>query len=314
MINQTFTAIRFYRGPRAFACLRHSIVLLVLLSGFVVSFSAHAADWRNLWSTPEQRALQQIQEGEFEALANDAPSNHWQGLGAYKQKQFDAAAKAFAATRADEQTSAVYTRSLYNEATAQVQNAQYEEAIALYDTLLAEQPDHQSALHNRAIAEQLLQLDQESQQQQSGEDSSQQNQQEQDEKQPQEGESNQDEAQSEQSSKESQDSQQSDQQKAQDGQSSEAESEEQRAAEEAAAKAALEAERQAQQQLSDEGEEPDAADEENIAAVESMSEREQANEQWLKQIVDDPAGLLQRKLQNSHSIEFPEVNNSAKPW
>jgi len=45
-----------------------------------------------------------------------------------------------------------------------------------------------------------------------------------------------------------------------------------------------------------------------------LTEREQANEQWLRQIPDDPAGLLQRKIQNRHLTDFPKVIDSDKPW
>jgi len=45
-----------------------------------------------------------------------------------------------------------------------------------------------------------------------------------------------------------------------------------------------------------------------------LTEQQQATEQWLRQIPDDPAGLLQRKLQNRHMTDYPEVRDSAKPW
>jgi len=38
-----------------------------------------------------------------------------------------------------------------------------------------------------------------------------------------------------------------------------------------------------------------------------MTEREQATEQWLRQIPDDPDGLLRRKLLQNHRSEYPNV-------
>lgn len=55
---------------------------------------------------------------------------------------------------------------------------------------------------------------------------------------------------------------------------------------------------------------PDGAD----AAPRTPSEREQATEQWLRQIADDPAGLLRRRLEQSHRIDYPEVRESDEPW
>ena len=47
---------------------------------------------------------------------------------------------------------------------------------------------------------------------------------------------------------------------------------------------------------------------------EPLTESEQATEQWLRRIPDDPAGLLRRKLEQSHRIEYPEVRNAQEPW
>ena len=45
-----------------------------------------------------------------------------------------------------------------------------------------------------------------------------------------------------------------------------------------------------------------------------LSEGEQATEQLLRRIPDDPAGLLRRKLEQSHRSEYPEVRDAREPW
>jgi len=60
--------------------------------------------------------------------------------------------------------------------------------------------------------------------------------------------------------------------------------------------------------------EQQAEDDASAGSNKQLTEQEQATEQWLRQIPDDPAGLLQRKLQNRHMTDYPEVRDSAKPW
>ncbi len=317
------------------AYFKHSTRALCLAMLCVFSSQAYANTWQNFWSTPEQRARQQFENGDYEKLAEDAPSKHWKGAADYKLEKYDNAAEAFAQEREGVLNAAaendatknaanngvtgnynndVVNRSLYNEATAQVRNGNYAEAIELYDQLLEAQTEDKSALHdktahNRAIAEQLLQLEQQQQQQQSGEG---QDQKSSDENQPQDceqGESG-EQQQGEQQQEGEQQSDEQGQQGQEDAQQAEQQqSEDERLAEEAAVRAALEGE----QALQQEQEQPQSGSD-DIASVETMTEREQANEQWLKQIPDDPAGLLRRKLENSHRSEFPEVNSSANPW
>jgi len=47
---------------------------------------------------------------------------------------------------------------------------------------------------------------------------------------------------------------------------------------------------------------------------EPLSEQQQAIEQWLRQIPDDPAGLLRNKLEQSHRLEYPGVQSSDERW
>ena len=80
---------------------------------------------------------------------------------------------------------------------------------------------------------------------------------------------------------------------------------------EAAARAALEAEELLNAEA-EEDEEPSgsAAQESNLP----LTEQQQATEQWLRQIPDDPAGLLRNKLLQSHQLEYPGVQSSEERW
>ncbi len=45
-----------------------------------------------------------------------------------------------------------------------------------------------------------------------------------------------------------------------------------------------------------------------------LSEDQQATEQWLRRIPDDPAGLLRRKLIQTHRNLYPEIKSGSQAW
>ena len=48
--------------------------------------------------------------------------------------------------------------------------------------------------------------------------------------------------------------------------------------------------------------------------VQPLGEREQASEELLRRIADDPAGLLRQKIFLNHRIEYPEVEDAVRDW
>jgi Ca-activated chloride channel family protein len=87
--------------------------------------------------------------------------------------------------------------------------------------------------------------------------------------------------------------------------------EEQAAAEDA--RKALAAE--ARQQASPGDESKESASQGGVESMQRpLTESEQATEQLLRRIPDDPAGLLRRKLEQSHRSEYPEVRDADEPW
>jgi len=291
--------------------------LLLLLVLCINSTPAHAFEWADLWSSAEQRALKKLEQQQYDELIEQAPDANWRALGEYRKGEFAAAAKSFAEQRAlaeESGSSDVINRASYNQANAHVRNAEYQQAIDLYEDVLGNNPQHENARHNREIAQQLLELQQEQQQEQQ-EQQQQQNSDDQDEQQDSSDSNDQQDQQDgeqqsgdEQSDEESQDRNN----ESQDSQSqSDEQADETQDAEEAAeAAAAMQAEQQRALDESDARQVEANAD----AQAEPLTEREQANEQWLRQIPDDPAGLLERKIQNRHLTDFPKVKDSDEPW
>jgi Ca-activated chloride channel family protein len=149
-------------------------------------------------------------------------------------------------------------RGLYNQGNALARLGRYPEAIERYEQVLQENPQQQEAAFNKALVEKLM----EQQNQQEQAEQEQQNQQQQ------------------QQSQESQSSD-SDEQQEQDQQESEEQESEQQPEE--------------SEQQSDE-ETPEQSETEEDSA--QRDEKQEALEQWLRRVPDDPGGLLRRKFQH----------------
>ncbi|MFK7852976.1 MAG: hypothetical protein AB8B79_02640 [Granulosicoccus sp.] len=298
--------------------MKRALILVIVLS----SFSHIAiADWTNFWSTPEQRAKKAFESGDHETLLDQAPDENWKGLGQFQSGDYDAASKTF--SKMDT------SQALYNQAVSDVMSGRYQEALANFDTLLADDPEFTDAAHNREIVQQLIELQEQQQQQQQpqqgeqgdgSEQSQDQGEQQQDQQQSQDGQQGQQSDESSQGDEQSQQQgseQNSEQSPGNDGnQESDSENgETQTDAEQAAedARQALAAEAQQGEQNEDTGTEQSEAT--GVSEEERpLTESEQATEQWLRRIPDDPAGLLRRKLEQSHRNEFPEVRDAIDAW
>lgn len=154
------------------------------------------------------------------------------------------------------------TTSRYNEANSLARLGDYEGAIERYNQVLAVQPDHEDALFNKDLVERLQQEKQDAQQEQE------QNQQSQANNDSSESEQSDQQEQQEQSEQQ-QESDQSEQQQQQDESQSDEENDQEGS----------------EQQMAQ------AEDDEN-----ARDEKQEALEQWLRRVPDDPGGLLRRKF------------------
>lgn len=300
--------------------------LLLLASLFTAPYGSQAyAEWADWWLTPEQQAKSALESDDVERLKSVAPDAAWQGVAEHEAGDFEAAAKTFNGTAQQQQiegNSEAANRALFNQGVSEVRAGQYDNAVQTFDQVLEQDPQFTDAEHNRDIAQQLIeQQQQQEQERQEGEGEGE------EDASPEEGEQQSsddsgepsDESQSadqedsgEPAEPEQSDSDQEPGESDEDG-DQEPDSQAQMDADEQAAQDALEAEAQAANQ---DDELTDAeAQEANAAPVEQpMSESDQATEQWLRRIPDDPAGLLRRKLEQSHRTEYPQVRQSGEPW
>jgi Ca-activated chloride channel family protein len=140
--------------PFALLAFRRGAMLIVFLAILTQPEHSYALDWQHPWKTADQQAMQRFQEAPAEA-ADMFRDPMWRGSAHYRAGNYAAAADAFA-----ERDSA---DAHYNRGNALAKAGKLDEALKAYDQALQRQPDMADAKANKALVEQLTE-----QQQQSG--------------------------------------------------------------------------------------------------------------------------------------------------
>lgn len=286
--------------PLAAMAFRKGYVLVALLFvGVPWGNEAQAFTWDDLWRTKDQQAQQLLEEGAAAEAAEVFENDDWRAVAQYRAGAYQQSA----ATFADQED----TRSLYNLGNAMARQGEFETAIDAYEQVLEIDPDNEDAAFNRDLIKQL----QEQQQQQQSESDQQESSEQQGD-----GEESDSQSESQEQSADSQsqsdseseegDGSQRDEQQASDEDLEALQEELRRAAEEAA-----EQEQQMAQQMTPE----------ELEALRREQEQEQAMEQWLRRIPNDPGGLLRRKFryQYQKTGKDQDGNNTwpddeVQPW
>ena len=270
---------------------------------------SYAFEWQDLWLTPNQQAAKAIEQQDSETAAKLFEDQRWKGSALYRQENYEQAAQHFANFNDPD--------SHYNRANALARAGQLQEALDAYDEALKQAPSHEDALFNRNIVEKLLQQQQQSQNSDSNENQEGNQSQQQDSQQQRGNQNNSEQNQSQQSQQQS-DSQKSQQQQSQQTQNEQGNEEEQQAQSTAEENNQEQGEEQTQQQLAQE--EQESEEQQQGRSPESITqanlENQQAVEQWLRRIPDDPGGLLRRKFIREHQKERanPSANVNEQPW
>ena len=263
---------------------RRGALSVLLTAPLLWSAPAEAQLAQNLWQTPDQQGAQAAAEGNHEKAAALFENRDWRGVSQYKAGQWTEATKSFEANNT--------ANSWYNRGNSLAQAGQYENAIAAYDQSLNLEPDQADALKNRDIVRQLLeQQNQESEQDQQSQNESGNQEQQSDQQNDQSGDSEASDDQNDQQSSEnsnssedsngSPDSSDSPQENSPSGEPSEQEQQGD----------------ETPTELSDEQRERLAEQtRQQMGKFDEGLEKQQALEQWMRRVPDDPGGLLQRKF------------------
>ena len=280
--------------PLAAMAFRRGWVLLVALAILPLSQPAEASIWDDIWMTRDQQAQRKLQQGEAADAVELFESPDWRAVAQYRAEDYAESAAAFAENED--------TQSLYNLGNALARQGELESAIDAYEQVLEIDPDDADAEYNRDLLAQLLEQQQQEQEQQQ-------------ESSDQEGEGEQSESDGE--SQESSESESGSEGEPQEGDSQrdeqEASQEDLDALQEELQRAAEEAQQNEEmvQQLT----------QEELEALRREQEQQQAMEQWLRRIPNDPGGLLRRKFryQYQKTGKDQDGNNTwpddeVQPW
>ncbi|TXL01995.1 hypothetical protein BMR02_00020 [Methylococcaceae bacterium HT1] len=251
--------------------------------------NSYAFEWQDLWQTKEQQAQQQYIDGNYQQAAEQFSDPAWRAAAQYK-----------ANTKvAEEETlpQATTDTGFYNQGNVLAKSGQLEKSIESYEQALKLNPDNQDAQYNKELVEKELKK----QQQQQNQDNKDQNKDQSDKQQNEQGEQSEgDPEQQDQDGEQSENSQEQQEPENNDQQDSKPEQENDQEAEKKSSESNKPEEEQA---------ESTQASEEDI----QDSEQQQANEQWLKRIPDDPSGLLKRKFKYQYGRQ-QQRKNSAQQW
>ena len=290
--------------PLGALAFRHGGLLVLLLVLFPLPRPAGALEWAELWSKPDLSAAQAFERERYDEAAEQFQDEAWRAAAWYRAGKYEEALRAWQHVDTVD--------GWYNRGNALAKLQRYPEAIEAYAKALERDPQHADAKYNKELLENALKKKEQKQQRKSksGQDP-------QDGGQPEKQRSNEgqdtekdgEQAQDEGDQNERPEEQPEEPQTADHAQPKDHAQGQDVAAEKTPQdeKAAGEASRADEPDASGEtGDEQAAAPRargepgtgETDAAPDPMARKEaqQANEQWLRRIPDDPAGLLKRKF------------------
>ena len=303
------------QGPWLVLCLL-PLAALLFRRGYVLGLllllpmtdTAHALDWEQLWLRKDQQGQRAMVAQDYTGAVELFDDPAWKAAAQHRAGDYQGAVDSLT-PRDDAQSS-------YNRGNALARLGRYPEAIAAYQHTLAEQPEHADAKFNKELLEQALKQQQQQQQQQ------------------QQGEQEQD-AQQDQQQDQQQPPQQPHQQEAGDdgeqqteGAEQQAENEElqqpqqprQEPAGQNEASASNQEQQEQQEQQQERRQQGEQARQQNAeqalaqAAEQKTAEQQQATEQWLRRIPDDPSALLRRKFRYQYQQREYEESRDDQTW
>ncbi len=282
--------------PLAALAFRRGWLMVIAIALLPLPDTAEASLWDELWLNKNQQAQKLLEDGDPAAAAQLFDNDEWQAVSRYRAGDYMGSAAQFA-ERAD-------PRSLYNLGNALAMQGEFESAIDAYEQVLEADPDDADAAYNRDLLKAALEQQREQQGAEQQSSSA-------------EGEAG-------ENSEQPPDANQqagndaptdADAEEGEPGDRPDAEGSEQEldALEEELRRAREEADRgeRSEQQLT----------ESELAELRRAQAEQQAMEQWLRRIPNDPGGLLRRKFRYQYQRMGKDQDgnnlwpdNEAQPW
>jgi len=277
---------------------RKGWVFVFLLTIMPIDNSVYALDWNDLWKTRDQQGKEAMESGDYDKAIELFEDSEWLAAAHYKAGNYRQSANGYN-NNSD-------IDHLYNHANSLAKIGQFEEAIENYEQVIAEEPNAEDALYNLNLLKDLLSENQSSEENND------------------DGQSSEEASTGEQSQQQNGDeSEQSDN----EGNSKTGDSDDESDAnpnqklsnEEDIEAIEKELERAAEENSNQEPQQEDN----NESGIEGRmaQEQQQAMEQWLRRIPDDPGGLLRRKFRYQYQRQGIDQdgnqiwpNEGAQPW
>ena len=277
---------------------RKGWVFVFLLTIMPIDNSVYALDWNDLWKTRDQQAKEAMESGDYDKAIELFEDSEWLAAAHYKAGNYRQSANGY--------NNNSNIDHLYNHANSLAKIGQFEEAIENYEKVIAEEPNAEDALYNLNLLKDLLSENQSSEENND------------------DGQSSEEASTGEQSQQQNGDeSEQSDNEgNSRTGDSddeSDANPNQKLSNEEDIEAIEKELERAAEENSNQEPQQEDN----NESGLEGRmaQEQQQAMEQWLRRIPDDPGGLLRRKFRYQYQRQGIDQdgnqiwpNEGAQPW
>lgn len=277
---------------------RKGWVFIFLLTIMPIDNSVYALDWNDLWKTRDQQAKEAMESGDYNKAIELFEDSEWLAAAHYRAGNYRQSANGY--------NNNSNIDHLYNHANSLAKIGQFEEAIENYEKVIAEEPNAEDALYNLNLLKDLLSENQSSEENND------------------DGQSSEEASTGEQSQQQNGDeSEQSDNEgNSRTGDSddeSDANPNQKLSNEEDIEAIEKELERAAEENSNQEPQQEDN----NESGIEGRmaQEQQQAMEQWLRRIPDDPGGLLRRKFRYQYQRQGIDQdgnqiwpNEGAQPW
>ena len=277
---------------------RKGWVFIFLLTIMPIDNSVYALDWNDLWKTRDQQAKEAMESGDYDKAIELFEDSEWLAAAHYKAGNYRQSANGY--------NNNSNIDHLYNHANSLAKIGKFEEAIENYEKVIAEEPNAEDALYNLNLLKNLLSENQSSEENND------------------DGQSSEEASTGEQSQQQNGDeSEQSDNEgNSKTGDSdneSDANPNQKLSNEEDIEAIEKELERAAKESSNQESQHEDN----NESGIDGRmaQEQQQAMEQWLRRIPDDPGGLLRRKFRYQYQRQGIDQdgnqiwpNEGAQPW
>ncbi len=269
--------------PMALFAFRRGVLAAPVFALILLPPDAEAFSWRDLFQRPDQQAHAALRAGQPERAVERFEDPAWRATALYRSEHYDQAAREFRGEDA---------LSHYNRGTALARAERFEEALEQLEQAVELDPDFEDARHNRDLVERILEQDRPD-------------------------------AANEQASQRDNPSWDDDDEgsavsRRGDNGDPQQSQRDPRPGEDGAQREGEQTEDPESQSGRDNEPDPSMQAESERDAFVDEREREQALEQWLRRVADDPGALLQRKFRYEADRRRREgsfdPNEAGQPW